>query len=525
MQNLNNYNDQFRQAASLQQVSLQDTASQRRLTITNSTTDNSIDIENRNPFYQKSKDRQKDNFQRSRNDYRERDDYHSQNYQSNYQQLIYLSSILILAYYANSTIYFESTYYTSSRQETSFYFETSYNDSIVYAKFNEHYNEIYYVESDNVVEDAYTSNEHSTKAFITIQTNALHVDLKITTSSSRSFTCRICNNIFDFNNKLHKHFKRCKRSLSIEIFHVAVAAKLFTIDSNKDVLIESNVSTIIDTRLVFRSWHYVTTIMSFFCSKASHDICIDTDCTMSLIDRVFVTNLKLVTQIKKVNVSIFVRDIDTLRHVTNDYLMLSMYIQDTIDKRKVTTHLRREIHVVDNFKIKFLLSMNVMNFERMIIDMNLKQLIIKSCQSLVVKFEITVKNNIRVRRTLRAERKLVVEINIIVKLLIDLHDDSILDKDYLFEFSFSNTYAHIVDVFIWFVYVKNDLNTSLEILRHAHMNQLVEFEKQNCYQISSEDHVWAINEDIKIDIFEDNSQSRLANEINVYDDFDEIIKL
>ena len=115
MQNLNNYNDQFRQAMSLQQVSLQETTSQRRLIITDSTIDNSIDIENRNFFYQKSKDKQKDNNQRSKNDYRERDDYRSQNYQSNYQQLIYLSSTLIFVYYANSTIYFESTYYTSSR--------------------------------------------------------------------------------------------------------------------------------------------------------------------------------------------------------------------------------------------------------------------------------------------------------------------------------------------------------------------------------------------------------------------------
>ena len=183
MQNLNNYNDQFRQAMSLQQVSLQETTSQRRLIITDSTIDNSIDIENRNFFYQKSKDKQKDNNQRSKDDYRERDDYYSQNYQSNYQQSIYLSSIFILVYYANSIIYFESTYYTSSRQEISFYFETFYNDSIVYAKSNEYYNEIYYVENDNIVEDAYTRNEYSIKTFITIQTNVLHVDLKKITSS------------------------------------------------------------------------------------------------------------------------------------------------------------------------------------------------------------------------------------------------------------------------------------------------------------------------------------------------------
>ena len=102
MQNLNNYNDQFRQTVSLQQVSLQETTFQRKLIITDSTIDNSIDIENRNFFYQKSKDRQKDNNQRSRDDYKERDDYRSQNHQSNYQQLIYLLSTLIFAYYRHT---------------------------------------------------------------------------------------------------------------------------------------------------------------------------------------------------------------------------------------------------------------------------------------------------------------------------------------------------------------------------------------------------------------------------------------
>ena len=85
MQNLNNYNDQSRQAVSLQQVSLQEITFQKRLIITDSTIDSSIDIENRNFFYQKSKDRQKSSNQRSKNDYRERDNYCSQNYQSNYQ--------------------------------------------------------------------------------------------------------------------------------------------------------------------------------------------------------------------------------------------------------------------------------------------------------------------------------------------------------------------------------------------------------------------------------------------------------
>ena len=51
MQNLNNYNDQFCQAVSSQQVSLQNITFQKRLIITDSTIDNSIDIENRNFFY------------------------------------------------------------------------------------------------------------------------------------------------------------------------------------------------------------------------------------------------------------------------------------------------------------------------------------------------------------------------------------------------------------------------------------------------------------------------------------------
>ena len=121
---------------------------------------------------------------------------------------------------------------------------------------------------------------------------------------------------------------------------------------------------------------------------------------MSLIDKRFLKKLKLIDQIKKVQTFIAIRDIKTIKHVIDDYLMFFMYVKNLMNNQFVVAHLRRKIHVVDNLKVKFLLNMNVMNSKKMIVDMNQQKLIIKNYQKFIVKLKITTKNNVKVRRVI-----------------------------------------------------------------------------------------------------------------------------
>ena len=86
-------------------------------------------------------------------------------------------------------------------------------------------------------------------------------------------------------------------------------------------------------------------------------------------------------------------------------------------------------------------------------------------------------------------KKLVVEINFIVQMSIITRENFLLDKNYLFESYFVDTYVHVTNSSLSFVCVKNDLIMLLNISRHVKLNNLTKFEKQNCFQINSNDHV------------------------------------
>ena len=126
---------------------------------------------------------------------------------------------------------------------------------------------------------------------------------------------------------------------------------------------------------------------------------------MFLINRRFLNDLKLNNLMKKFKIFIVVRNIEIVKHVIDDYLLIFMYVKKQIDNQIVVVYFQREIHVIDNFKAKLLLKINVINSKRIIVDLNRRQLFIKNCQNLTIKSKIIVKNNVKIRRIIKIEKK------------------------------------------------------------------------------------------------------------------------
>ena len=210
---------------------------------------------------------------------------------------------------------------------------------------------------------------------------------------------------------------------------------------------------------------------------------------MFLIDRRFLNDLKLSNLMKKFKIFIVVRNIEIVKYIIDDYLLFFIYVKKQIDDQFVVVYFRRKMHMINNFKIKLLLKINVMSSKRMMIDLNQRQFIIKNCQNLTIKLKIIVKNNVKIRRIIKIEKKLVVEINFIVQISIISCENLLLDKNYLFELYFVDAYVYVTNSSLSFVYVKNDLTILLNIFQHVKLNNLTKFEKQNCFQINSNDHV------------------------------------
>ena len=68
-----------------------------------------------------------------------------------------------------------------------------------------------------------------------------------------------------------------------------------------------------------------------------------------------------------------------------------MYIKNKIHNNNIVIHIRRKIHVINNLKTKLFLSMNILIFERIIIQLNNKKLLINNCKKLTTNIEILLK--------------------------------------------------------------------------------------------------------------------------------------
>ena len=102
----------------------------------------------------------------------------------------------------------------------------------------------------------------------------------------------------------------------------------------------------------------------------------------------------------------------------------------------------------------------------------------------------------------------------------------LLNKNYLFEFNLIKIYIHIVNVYISFVYIKNDIKSKKIIFYHFNLNIVVEYNVDLCYAIHFEHYLYVIKKnDIKINKSKNVSNIKLFNNIFIFNDEKQIVKL
>jgi len=91
-----------------------------------------------------------------------------------------------------------------------------------------------------------------------------------------------------------------------------------------------------------------------------------------------------------------------------------------------------------------LLNINIINFKRIIVNVNRQKLIIKSCRNLETKLKIKLKNNIRIKQIIKIERSLVIIIYFVLEVLVVVQDKILLNINYFFELILFDVYFYIV---------------------------------------------------------------------------------
>ncbi len=128
-----------------------------------------------------------------------------------------------------------------------------------------------------------------------------------------------------------------------------------------------------------------------------------------------------------------------------------------------------------------LLEINIIDFERIIINANKRKLIIKSCRNLKTNWKIKLKNDIRIKRVVKIENFFMIIAHFVFKISIIVRNKILLNRNYLFESILFGAYFYVANREMSFVYIYNDRFVSLRISQHATLKYLLKFKKQNYY--------------------------------------------
>jgi len=145
---------------------------------------------------------------------------------------------------------------------------------------------------------------------------------------------------------------------------------------------------------------------------------LDTRYTIILVNRRFLAKILLGVLIKKTKAPINVRGISLVRHSTNKYVTIDVYIPSEREGKKVLSYLRREVYLVDYLKVKILIRIDVIGPKRIYLDLSNEKVIIKSYSGLTALIRILAKDNIIIRRTVRNKKRVVIPPNSITRVLV-----------------------------------------------------------------------------------------------------------
>ena len=185
----------------------------------------------------------------------------------------------------------------------------------------------------------------------------------------------------------------------------------------------------------FRKWHYVRLKINHILIDELIKLYVDFECIMSLIDRKHLIIIKSNVIIHRVNNSIRIRDIDHRLHDNSEYIELNFYIFEKLfDNFAVITHFRREIYIVDDFRINVLLKINIVNFEKVVFDFDFRMITLRNRDDLQTSMNIVFKNH-RIIRVVRSIDFIIISIHICMTVFVKIRECNLSkNRDYNFEF-------------------------------------------------------------------------------------------
>ena len=234
-------------------------------------------------------------------------------------------------------------------------------------------------------------------------------------------------------------------------------------------------------------------------------ICVNSGCTMSLIDCEFLKTMIFTQVIKKMTV-VSVCEIEISQHFINKFITINIYLSDYLNSKNTTVCLWRKVHLINNLNAKLLLKVDILGSEMIIMNFHQNQIILLECQNMTISMVMSAKSKLQIRHMIWIKNYLIISADSEIKLLMILkcHVQLSDDRDFLFESEKEEIYFLVVNINFNFVFFCNHSELSITLSRNMWMRTINDFEKEECHLISKQ-----VNKTIK-------PETTLLNEIIIY---------
>ena len=325
------------------------------------------------------------------------------------------------------------------------------------------------------------------------------------TTPAPSIECRNCRRTFTSGNKLHIHLRAgCKSAngskptkatkIIMDPNDVGPGSSSTHPDSTipqrilpkdqdsetgSNIIVESDATESKTGGYGFRGWQYITAMIQLRPRGPVEAVCLDTGCTMSIIDREFLLKQVPKATIRRMASPITVRGVGQGTHSCNKFARLDLYLQGN-----PIALIHRDVHVVDGLKAKLLIGMDIIGPERIILDIPQRVAIIRSCKDTRVPITVSPRTSQRVKQPIKTSSDNTIPPHSHMIIPVQ-RPDLPNDRDLLFEpFDHSNgiaVYAHIVNCHLSAVQVRNDSESPITIRKDSPLGIVGEYEVDGCF--------------------------------------------
>ena len=225
----------------------------------------------------------------------------------------------------------------------------------------------------------------------------------------------------------------------------------------------------VGTGYCFRRYHYCTVQVKLAADKEAVDVCLDTGCHISLVDREFLLQQIPELKLKKMASPIFVKGIGSNRHVTDEFAVLMLHFPGKHAGVAATGIVKQEVHVVNGLKAKVLISTDILTPEGIDTMPLLRKAVLGSCDNLELEMNVQ-PLGLRVKCVVHSKGSIMIPAN--SQVAVPVHHTTLPNnRDFIFEPGESpvSLFASVTDHSFNAVLARNESNRPVHIARNQRL--------------------------------------------------------